>query len=219
MTRSSVGPAPVTVRPATRTAPAAGATSRLSERRSVVLPLPLRPSTTTNSPGRTVRSTASTATTSGGNVTRSPETAIMAVTPGAARAAGSARTGSEQLHGGPHWIVVAVVGRGEAVDLVQALEQIGVLRRTDLQERGAALGEGGGMEPGAGGDAGLGNLRRLGDEDDALALGRVAQVLLAGEVERGDSVHVAVEQRPHGRVVPAPEHDLLEEALGCTSTQ
>src|SRR4030095_14722782 len=142
MLRSSAGSAPVTVRPATRTTPAVGSTRRLSERRSVVLPLPLRPSTTTNSPGRTVRSTASTATTSGGNVTRSPETSIMAVTPGAARAAGSARTGSEQLHGGPHWIVVAVVGRGEAVDLVQALEQLGVLPRTDLHERGPDLRQG-----------------------------------------------------------------------------
>src|SRR4030095_9741829 len=132
MTRSSAGPAPVTVRPATRMTPAVGSPSRLSDRRSLVLPLPRRPSTTTNSPGRTVRSTPSTATTSGGNVTRSPATSIMAVTSGAACAAGSARTGSEQLDGGPHRIVVAVLGRREAVDLVQALWQIGVLPAAGL---------------------------------------------------------------------------------------
>src|SRR6185436_11601244 len=143
--------------------------------------------------GPTLRSTPSTATTFGGNTTRSPATSIMAVTGAAARAAGSARTGPEQLDGRAHRVVVAVLGRREAVDLVQALEQLGVLGRADLQERRPDLADGGRVEPGAGADAGLGNLRRLGDEDEALALGRILDVLLAGKVERGDRVDVAGE--------------------------
>src|SRR5215510_4237741 len=190
MARSSAGPAPVTVRPSTWMRPAVGWTSRLSVRSSVVLPLPLRPRTTTNSPGRTLRSTPSTATTSGGNSTRNPATSIMAVTVAAAGAAGSARTGSEQLDGGPHGIVVAILRGGEAVDLVQALEQLRVLGRADLQQRGPDLPEGDRVQPRASADARLGNFRRLGDEDEALALRRVLDVLLAREVERGDGVHM-----------------------------
>ena len=49
--RSAAGPAPVTSRPATRTVPEVGSTSRLIERSSVVFPAPLRPRITTNSPG------------------------------------------------------------------------------------------------------------------------------------------------------------------------
>src|SRR5262245_5584059 len=193
MARSSVGPAPVTVRPSTRMCPAVGSTRRFNARSSVVLPLPLRPRITRNSPGRTLRSTPSTATTSGGNSTRSPATSIMAVTVAAARATGSARAGSEQLDGGPHGIVVAILGRREAVDLVQALQHLGVLGRADLQERRPDLAECGRVQSRAGTDAGLGNLRRLGDEDESLALRRVLDVLLACQVERGDRVHVTVE--------------------------
>src|SRR2546427_9462941 len=70
------------------------------------------------------------------------------------------------------------------------------------------------IEPAARGDAGLRDLWCLRDEDDALALRRVGDVLLAGEIERGQRVDVAVEERAHPGVVRPREDDLAEERLG-----
>jgi hypothetical protein len=45
-------------------------------------------------------------------------------------------------------------------------------------------------------------------------LSRILQVLLASLVERGERVHVTVEERDEARVVRAGKHEVLEERLG-----
>src|SRR6059036_3474711 len=112
--------------------PVVGSTSRLIERRNVVLPAPLLPRMTTNSPARTARSIPWRATVAGGRTTESPATSII----------GSMR----------------ILGRGEPVDLVEALEQRSEGRAVDLEEGGADPGEGRRIEPGAGGDARFGDM-------------------------------------------------------------
>src|SRR2546426_11828382 len=93
--------------------PAVGSTSRLIERRNVVLPAPLLPRMTTNSPARTARSIPWRATVSGGSTTESPATSIIASMRIAGERLGSARADAEQVHRRPHGIVVVVVGGRE----------------------------------------------------------------------------------------------------------
>src|SRR5438132_8185303 len=156
--------------------PAVGSISRLIERRNVVLPAPLRPRMTTNSPSRTVSSIPRRATVSGGSTTESPATSIINSIRGGRR--GSAGADAEQLHRRPHGVVVVVVGGREPVDLVEPLEQRSVGGAADLEEGGPDPGEGRRVEAGAGGDPRFGDRLRLGHPFDSLALRGVAEVLL-----------------------------------------
>src|SRR5256886_9207119 len=121
--RSSTAGAAVGAGPATGTAPAVGSTSRLIERRNVVLPAPLLPRTTTNSPARTTRSSPSRATVPGGNTTESPATSIIGSIRILGGPRGSAGADAEQVHRRPDGGVVVVFGGREPVDAGEPCEQ------------------------------------------------------------------------------------------------
>src|SRR2546426_4731377 len=196
--------------------PAVGSTSRLIERRNVVLPAPLLPRMTTNSPARTARSIPRRATVAGGRTTESPATSII----GSMRIVGSvscsAGADAEQVHRRPNGVILAVLGGREPVDLVESLEQGSVGGAVDVEEGGADPGEGRRVEPGAGADPRFGDRWGLRYPRDPLAFDRVGEVLLPRQVERGDGVHVAVQQRAHRRVVGAGEDHLAEKGLRVT---
>src|SRR5437762_12730761 len=148
--RSSPAAAPVTARPATRTAPAVGSTSRLIERRNVVLPAPLLPRTTTHSPARTTRSSPSRATVPGGNTTESPATSIIGSIRILGGPRGSAGAAAEQVHRRTDGAAVVVFGGREPVDAVETCEQGCPGGAAGQEKGGAEAGQRGRAEPGAG---------------------------------------------------------------------
>src|SRR3989442_15200861 len=140
-------PAPVPAPPATRMTPAVGSTSRLIERRNVVLPAPLLPRMTTNSPARTARLIPRRATVAGGRTTESPATSII----GSMRIVGSvscsAGADAEQGHRRSNGVVFAVLGGREPGDLVESLEQGSVGGALGVGEGAAGPGAGAPVEP------------------------------------------------------------------------
>src|SRR2546428_12755304 len=132
--------------------PAVGSTSRLIERRNVVLPAPLLPRMTTNSPARTARSIPRRATVAGGRTTESPATSII----GSMRIVGSvscsAGADAEQVHRRPNGVILAVLGGRETADLVKSLERGRVGGAGGLGGGGAGAGGGGPVGARAGGE-------------------------------------------------------------------
>src|SRR2546427_12707162 len=175
--------------------PAVGSTSRLIERRNVVLPAPLLPRMTTNSPARTARSIPCRAAVEGGRTTESPATSII----GSMRIVGSvscsAGADAEQVHRRPNGVIFAVLGGREPVDLVESLEQGSVGGAVDLEEGGADPGEGRRVEPGAGGGARFGDRWGLRHPRDPLALAPGGGGLLPPGVEHGGGAHGSGQQR------------------------
>src|SRR5262249_35599126 len=127
-----------TFRPARKISPPAGAMSPAMQRTSVVLPAPFSPASAMSSPGRTLRSTPSSARTAP-NLTSSPDTVSSGA--GASFAASGMRAGMSDIVGPtpPAWPLAHARGRSVRAGQAQhVLPEEGqhevVAHRGDLQQ-------------------------------------------------------------------------------------